>query len=91
MPELMGISHIDLAVSAASAAAWWQDVVGFTPVNRTSGETFETGSLVHPSGIAVAVMTHDATRKPVRSIKCGASSSSPSQPAVDLAVRWELA
>ena len=62
MPEIMGISHIDLTVSDCErAAAWWQDVVGFTPVNRASGETFETRSLVHPSGIAVTVMTHDAT------------------------------
>ena len=59
MPELMGISHIDLTVS--DAAAWWQDVVGFTLVHRTGGETFETRSLVHPSGVAVTVMTHDGT------------------------------
>jgi catechol-2,3-dioxygenase len=62
VPELMGISHIDLTVSDCDrAAAWWQDVVGFTPLNRTSGETFETRSLVHPSGVVVTVMTHDGT------------------------------
>ena len=62
MPELMAISHIDLTVSDCErAAAWWQDVVGFTLVHRTSGETFETRSLVHPSGAAVTVMTHDGT------------------------------
>jgi glyoxylase I family protein len=62
MPELMGISHIDLTVSdCGRAAAWWQDVVGFTLVHRTGGETFETRSLVHPSGVAVTVMTHDGT------------------------------
>ncbi len=63
MPELMGISHIDLTVSDCErAAAWWQDIVGFTPVHRTSGDTFETRSLVHPSGIALTVMTHDGTQ-----------------------------
>ena len=42
MPELQGISHIDLTVSdCEAAAAWWQDVMGFTLVNRSRGETFE--------------------------------------------------
>jgi len=62
MPEHMGISHIDLTVlDCERAADWWQDVIGFTLVHRTSGETFETRSLVHPSGVAVTVMTHDGT------------------------------
>jgi glyoxylase I family protein len=62
MPELMGISHVDLTVSDCErAAAWWQDVMGFTLVNRTRGETFETRSLVHPSSVAVTVMTRDRT------------------------------
>ena len=63
MPELMGISHIDLTVSDCDrAAAWWQDVVvGFTLVNRTSTDTFETRSMVHPSGVAVTVMCHNGT------------------------------
>ena len=62
MPELMGISHIDLTVSDCErAAAWWQDVVGFMLVNRTRGETFETRTLVHSSGALVTVMTHDGT------------------------------
>ena len=61
MPALMGISHIDLTVS--EQPTWWQDVVGFTLVHRTGGETFETRSLVHPSGVAVTVMTHDGTPK----------------------------
>jgi len=62
MPEHMGISHIDLTVfDCERAAVWWQDVMGFTLVHRTSGETFETRSLVHPSGVAVTVMTHDVT------------------------------
>jgi glyoxylase I family protein len=63
MPELMGNSHIDLTVSDCDrAAAWWQDVVvGFTLVNRTSTNTFETRSLVHPSGVVVTVMSHNGT------------------------------
>jgi catechol-2,3-dioxygenase len=62
MPELMGISHIDLTVSDCDRAApWWQDVVGFTLVNRTSTDTFETRSMVHPSGVGVTVMSHNGT------------------------------
>lgn len=58
----MGISHIDLTVSDCErAAVWWQDVVGFTVVNRTREEAFETRTLVHPTGVAVTVMTHDGT------------------------------
>jgi catechol-2,3-dioxygenase len=62
MPELMGISHVDLTVSDCErAATWWQDVVGFMLVNRTRGQTFETRTLVHRTGVAVTVMTHDGT------------------------------
>jgi glyoxylase I family protein len=62
MPELMGISHVDLTVSDCErAAAWWQDVVGLTLVYRVSGETFEARSLVHLSGFTVTVMTHKST------------------------------
>src|SRR6516162_1477208 len=62
MPEHLGISHIGLTVlDCERAADWWQDVMGFALVHRTSGETFETRSLVHPSGVAVTVMTHDGT------------------------------
>jgi len=62
MPQIRGISHIDLTVSNCErAAAWRQDVLGFTLVHRTRGETFETMSLVHPSGVGVTVMSHDGT------------------------------
>jgi glyoxylase I family protein len=43
------------------AADWWQEVMSFTLVHRTSGETWETRSLVHPTGVTVTVMTHDRT------------------------------
>jgi hypothetical protein len=47
MSQIRGISHIDLTVSNCErAAAWRQDVLGFTLVHRTRGETFETMSLV---------------------------------------------
>jgi catechol-2,3-dioxygenase len=60
MPDLEGFSHIDLTVSDCEAAAtWWQDVMGFVLINRSRGETFEVWSLIHPSGLAVSVMTHD--------------------------------
>jgi len=62
MPRLLGISHIDLTVSDCDRSAmWWQDVMGFTLVNRVSQETYECRSLIHPSGVAVTVMTHDGT------------------------------
>jgi glyoxylase I family protein len=62
MPELMGFSHIDLTVSDCQrTATWWQDVLGFILVHRARNETFEVKSMVHPSGLAVMVMTHDGT------------------------------
>jgi len=62
MPEINGISHIDLTVSDCDrAAGWWRDVLGFTLVHRTRGESFETRSLVHPTGVGITVMTHDGT------------------------------
>jgi glyoxylase I family protein len=45
---------------------------GFTLVHRSSGETLEARSLVHPSGVAVTVKTHDGTAEHVRSMN-GAS------------------
>ena len=63
MPRLLGISHVDLTVSDCDRSAqWWHDVMGFTLVNRVSHEpTFECRSLIHPSGVAVTLMTHSAT------------------------------
>jgi glyoxylase I family protein len=62
MPKLKGISHVELTVSdCEQAAVWWQDVMGFTLVHHFRGETFEGRNLVHPTGVAVAVMTHDGT------------------------------
>jgi catechol-2,3-dioxygenase len=64
MPDINGISHIDLTVSNCDrSAAWWQDVLGFMLVHRTRSETFETRSLVHPSGVGITVMTHDSTQE----------------------------
>jgi glyoxylase I family protein len=62
MPKLMGISHVDLTVSdCEQAAAWWQDVLGFTVVHQARNETIEARAMVHPSGIGVTVMTHNGT------------------------------
>jgi catechol-2,3-dioxygenase len=64
MPELMGFSHIDLTVSdCARAAAWWQEVLGFTLVHQARIEAHEVRTMVHPSGLAVTVLTHDGTAK----------------------------
>jgi len=60
VPELKGFSHVDLTVSDRErAAAWWQDVMGFTVVNRSRGDSFDVVTLVHPAGLVVSVMTHD--------------------------------
>jgi catechol-2,3-dioxygenase len=56
-PELEGFSHIDLTVSDRErAAAWWQDVMGFSVVNRLRGQSWDVVSLIHPSGLVVSVM-----------------------------------
>jgi glyoxylase I family protein len=60
VPQHQGFSHIDLTVSdCEAAAAWWQDVMGFTLVNRSRGEISEVRSLVHPTGLAVSVVAHN--------------------------------
>lgn len=62
MPELKGISHIELTVTDCERAAlWWQDVMGFVLVHQFHGERFEGRNLIHSAGIAVAVMTHEGT------------------------------
>ncbi len=61
MPELMGFSHIDLTVSdRARAATWWQEVMEFALINRFHGQSWDVTTLVHPSGLVVSVMSHDA-------------------------------
>jgi glyoxylase I family protein len=61
MPKLQGFSHVDLTVSDRErAAAWWHEVMGFTAVSRWRGDTFDVITLMHPSGLVVSVMTHDA-------------------------------
>ncbi len=60
MPKLKGFAHIDLTVSDREGAAiWWQDVMGFTIVHRSRGDSFDCVSLVHPSGLVVSVVSHD--------------------------------
>jgi glyoxylase I family protein len=65
MPQLIGFSHLDLTVSDRErAAAWWREVLGFTLVNRHRGQTSDANSMIHPSGIAVTLMTHDDAPAP---------------------------
>jgi glyoxylase I family protein len=62
VPKIMGFSHIDLTVSDCDRSAqWWQDVIGFTLVHRVHEATYECRTLIHSSGAAVTVMTHDGT------------------------------
>jgi glyoxylase I family protein len=62
MPQLLGFSHIDLTVSNCDRTAkWWHDVLGFTLVHQVREASFECKSMIHPSGLAVTLMTHDAT------------------------------
>jgi hypothetical protein len=75
MPQLMGFSHIDLTVSDRErTAVWWQEMVGFKLVNQGRIEAHEFRSMVHPSGLAVTVLTHDGTAKATPS-KNSASAS----------------
>jgi len=61
MPELKGISHVEFSVTDCDrAAAWWHDVMGFTEVHRARHDNFENRDLIHPTGMSVAVKTHDA-------------------------------
>ncbi|OBI47591.1 hypothetical protein A5707_19155 [Mycobacterium kyorinense] len=60
MPELKGWSHIDLTVTDCDRpAAWWEDVLGFASVSSSRGDTFETRSMIHASGVVVTLMRHD--------------------------------
>lgn len=48
MPELKGISHVELTVSDSDQAAiWWQHVMGFVVVRQFRGESFEGRVMVH--------------------------------------------
>jgi glyoxylase I family protein len=58
----MGFSHIDVTVTDCDRAVqWWQDVLGFLLVHQVHEDNYEARAMIHPSGIAVTVMTHDAT------------------------------
>jgi glyoxylase I family protein len=62
MPQILGLSHIDLTVSDCDATAqWWHDVLGFTLVNQVHEPEYECRSMLHRSGLAVTLMTHSAT------------------------------
>jgi glyoxylase I family protein len=62
MPQLMGLSHVELTVSDCDRSlTWWREVLGFKLVNRHQGDTFVVNAMVHPSGVVVDVMTHAAT------------------------------
>lgn len=61
MPKLMGFSHIDLTVSNCErAVAWWQDVLGFTLVNRHRDQALDDSAIIHPSGAGENAVTHYA-------------------------------
>ncbi|MGA9358865.1 MAG: VOC family protein [Mycobacterium sp.] len=60
MPELKRISHVEFSVTDCDrAATWWHDVMGFTEVHRARHDSFENRDLIHPTGMSVAVKTHD--------------------------------
>lgn len=62
VPQLLGFSHIDLTVSDCDRTAqWWRDVLGFTLVHQVHESAYECRSMIHPSGLAVTLMTHEAT------------------------------
>jgi hypothetical protein len=75
MPQLMGFPHIDLTVSDCErTAVRWQEMVGFKLVNQGRIEAHEFRSMVHPSGLAVTVLTHDGTAKATPSMNSASAS-----------------
>jgi catechol-2,3-dioxygenase len=61
VPDLLAFNHVDVTVTDLERSAqWWQDVMGFTVVNRDRGPTFDFVSLMNSAGVVVTVMTHDA-------------------------------
>jgi glyoxylase I family protein len=64
MPELIGISHVALSVRDREAsAAWYCDVLGFSPLEELHEEAFDESILVHrPTGTVLCLQQHKANR-----------------------------
>jgi glyoxylase I family protein len=62
MPRLTGISHVELTVSDAERSAdWWERVLRFRRFHQFRGDGFGGWSMLHPTGVNVNVLSHDAT------------------------------
>ena len=61
-PALDGLGHIDLTVTdAEQSVAWWTEVLGFTLLLAAwERPGFRGWTMVHPSGLAVTLLMHDA-------------------------------
>jgi glyoxylase I family protein len=62
VPQLGGLSHLDLTVTDVERSAeWWERVMGFSRVNSAQYPTWRICSLMDAAGFAVTVMSHDST------------------------------
>jgi glyoxylase I family protein len=67
MPDLSGVSHVELSVSDSTrSAAWYEEVLGMTRVaefseHPTAGVSARVVNLLHPSaGVAIGLVTHES-------------------------------
>ena len=61
-PTIDGLGHIDLTVTdAEQSVRWWNEVMGFNLlVAAWERPGFRGWTMVHPSGLAVTLLVHDA-------------------------------
>jgi glyoxylase I family protein len=60
-PKLAGFSHVSLSVrDRATSLRFYQDLLGFFPIDEVSGDGWTATVCAHPSGAIVDLQHHDA-------------------------------